>query len=594
MPNKSGFIPSEIREEVRLRSPIEQIIGETVTLKRVGSRLVGLCPFHQDTAPSFYVSPERSAYKCFGCGAHGDVFSFVMETQRLTYVEAVHYLADRCGVDIPENLRGESRPRGYRDRLYGTNESAVSFYREMLMSPEIGREAREYLRQRGLTRAMMEAFELGFAPGGGSALLNHFRKREIAVADAEATGLIRKRDRDEGHFDFFRQRLMCPVRNTTGKAVAFSGRILGGDGPKYINSTESDVFKKNRTFYALQLAKDAIGQRDSAIVCEGNFDVIALHQHDFRHAVAALGTAFTPNHADLLERYTKNVVFVFDGDDAGQKAMFKLVAIYAKREYQPRAVILPSGEDPDTFLKGQGAEELAALIENAPGLMDFALNHIFGQYGSDEESLARAAADACAMIATIQSPIRMGILAKSLAERTGLSESAVRHQVERASRGARAPDVRRDKQSRKVMPSPEWSILATLLHFPEVRSKLDLASVLSALPAGPALTLAERLAHCQIGGELIGIADLVTDDDDEPVRDMAASLLMSDAPCEAAAAAQTVLEAARRRDGEKLKAEIESVRKQRDQAREAENSDRADELHHRLSSLRKQLRMIRI
>lgn len=594
MPKGSGFIPTDIIEDIRQRADIAQIIGDSVTLKRVGSRLVGLCPFHQDSKPSFYVDSTRGAYKCFGCGAGGDVFRWVMETQRLTFAEAVRHLGERVGVEVPETGGGPARPRGYRDGLYAANEGAVSFFREMLQHPEIGRAPREYLRQRGLTRSIMEDFELGFAPGDGSALVKHLQKRGASLQDAQAVGLIVKRDRDDGYFDFFRNRLMCPVRGQTGKAVAFSGRLLDGEGAKYFNSTESEVFKKHRTFYAMHLAYKNISKRDEAIVCEGNFDVIALHQHGFEHAVAALGTAFSESHADIMERFTKNVVFVFDGDPAGRKATVKLVDFYAQRDYQPKAVVLPEGEDPDSFLKAQGPEKLRELFSEAPALIDFAIDETYRQFGDSEEDLARATSAACALVARVTNPIRRGLLAKSLAVRVSVAEEAIRTQIDRAQRGGRAPILRLTKTSERHMPKLGRDILATLLHHPQVKGGLDRDTVLHALPDGPARMLGERLWRVKPGADKVTAENLLMPDDEDDVRDLATALLLSEPPCETKAAHGTIVSAISNREKQNLRLEIESVRKLRDEALEAGNKVRADQLEYQLHSLRKQLRMIRI
>jgi DNA primase len=594
MPKRTGLIPSEVIEDIRQRADIAQVIGENVTLKRVGSRLVGLCPFHQDTDPSFYVDPQRGAYKCFGCGEGGDVFRYVMQTQRLEFIESVRYLADRVGVDIPETSDGPRRPKGWRERLHAANETALSFYREMLIHPEIGRDARAYLRERGMTQPIVDAFELGYAPGDGEALVRHLQKKGVSLDDAQTVRVINKRDGRAGYYDFFRGRLMCPVRTVTGKAVAFSGRLLSGDGPKYINSSESDVFKKHNTFYAMNLANRNINQEKLAIVCEGNFDVMALHQHGLNVAVAGLGTAFTAGHADMLERYPGELVFLFDGDTAGKEATYKLVKIYAKREAQPRTVLLPDGMDPDDFLKVRGPEDLRVLLKNAPTLFEAAMDHVFSKHGNDAEGVARATSAFCEVAAQVSSPIRRGLLAKTLAARAGLTEDAVRRQIDQTRRGGRAPIMPRAEKRKRLLPEPEWTILATLLHYPTVRGKLDRDAVLMTLPHGPLVTLGERLWSPEITGGPVGAEDLLRHDDEDELVEAATTLLMAEAPCNDRTAKATIGEAVARRESEKLREEMDLVRKQRDQARQDGNTARADELEHRLHSLRKQLEMIRL
>lgn len=593
MPKSTGLQLTDIKEEIRTRTDILQLIGESVTLKRVGSRWVGLCPFHSDTQPSFYVNPERGAFKCFGCGVGGDIFDFVMEAQRLDFREAMQYLADRAGIEIPEKSGGSSIPKGYRDRLYEANEAALSFYREMLQHPQLGRTARQYLEKRGTDRSRQEVFELGYAPDKWDSLVSFFLKRGIALKDAEAVGLVVPREKGEGYYDRFRHRLMFPVRNATGKAVAFSGRLLEGEGAKYINSPESIIFKKNRTFFALNLAAKAIAKLDLALICEGNFDVVSLHQYGFDHSVAALGTAFTENHAALLQRYTKNPVFIFDGDEAGQKALVRVLEIYLQFDHLPKAVVLPNNEDPDSFLKAAGREKLAELIANSVTLLDFALERIFRGSGGGQEDLARSLDEACTLAGRIESPIRRGLLAKQLAVRVGLGEEAVRQQIDRSRRGSRAPQVAVSADGGQL-PKSEQLILATLLHYPKLKGAVARDSILSALPEERMRKLAQRILDAPPEAERITAGSLIQPDDDEELKSLAGELLLADPPCEDRVAEKMLLEAVRDREKRKLNEEMDAVRTELNEARQADDQPRIDQLTSRLFALRKELEMIRL
>jgi DNA primase len=589
---KSGIISHDAVEEIRVRADIAQIIGETVTLKRIGSRLVGLCPFHKDTKPSFYVQPDRGAFKCFGCGVGGDVFRFVMETQRLAFPDAVRYLAERYGIEIAETAAGPSRPKGYRDRLFAANESALSFFRETLAQPEIGRPAREYLQQRATSKAMTDAFELGFAPESWDRLTNALVKRGVSLADAAAVGLIAAREKGDGYYDRFRNRLMFPVRNATGRVCAFSGRLLAGEGPKYVNSPESEIYSKGRTFFALNLAKEPIRKRDAAFVCEGNFDVLSMHQFGLTHTVAALGTAFTESHASLLEQHTKNVVFLFDGDEAGQKATAKMLEFYLHRDYLPRAAGLPPSEDPDSFLKAHGAEEVEKLANDAPSLLDFAVERLFQQEGRDEEGTARAMNAACALAARLTSPIRRGLLAKKLAERARLTEDEVRQQIDRARRGARAPHVELPKTTARQLPTAESNILAIILHFPGVKSERSVDEIPLALPDGPPRTMAERILAAPADAP-IEARHLMRPDDEPELRNLAGELLLTPPPCEAKAAAQMLADALAACERRKLAAEADALKTEMDAALARGDGERADEINLRLFALRKKMKEIR-
>jgi len=585
-----GFIPDEIVEQVRAAADIVQIIGESVPLKRVGRRMVGLCPFHEDSQPSFYVNPDRGAFKCFGCGIGGDVFRFIMETERLTFPEAIRLMAERYGIEVPETA-GSARPKGYRERLLTANEAALSFFRERLKHPEHGRVARDYLKKRQVAEEMIERFELGYAPEAWDQLAAHLRRKGVALEDAVAVGVIAPREKGDGYYDRFRHRVMCPVRNAVGQTVAFSGRLLGGEGPKYINSPESDVFHKSRTFYGLHLAGKEIGKRDAALVCEGNFDVISLHQFGFSVTVAALGTAFTADHATLLERYTKNATFVFDGDEAGQKAMVKLLDIYLEREEQPRVAVLPSGEDPDSFLKSQGAKSFAALMENAPSLLDFVVNRIFAATGKSGEGIARGLEEACRIAARMQSPIRRGLLANQLANRTNMPEEVVRQQIERLRRGQKARPMMRTQETARTLPAAERTILATLLHYPAAGREIEREALMLALPERAMRTLAERMLAAPAGEE-IGAETLMRPDDDEDLRSVAGDLLMLTAPCEAKSAPQALADAIRDREVRGLKEELAAVSAQLAQVKPGDDK-RAEKLERQRFALRKRLNEIR-
>ncbi|HPM78467.1 MAG TPA: DNA primase [bacterium] len=585
-----GFIPDEIVEQVRAAADIVQIIGESVPLKRVGRRMVGLCPFHEDSQPSFYVNPDRGAFKCFGCGIGGDVFRFIMETERLTFPEAIRLMAERYGIEVPETA-GSARPKGYRERLLTANEAALSFFRERLKHPEHGRVARDYLKKRQVAEEMIERFELGYAPEAWDQLAAHLRRKGVALEDAVAVGVIAPREKGDGYYDRFRHRVMCPVRNAVGQTVAFSGRLLGGEGPKYINSPESDVFHKSRTFYGLHLAGKEIGKRDAALVCEGNFDVISLHQFGFSVTVAALGTAFTADHATLLERYTKNATFVFDGDEAGQKAMVKLLDIYLEREEQPRVAVLPSGEDPDSFLKSQGAKSFAALMENAPSLLDFVVNRIFAATGKSGEGIARGLEEACRIAARMQSPIRRGLLANQLANRTNMPEEVVRQQIERLRRGQKARPMMRTQETARTLPAAERTILATLLHYPAAGREIDREALMLALPERAMRTLAERMLAAPAGEE-IDAETLMRPDDDEDLRSLAGDLLMLTAPCEAKSAPQALADAIRDREVRGLKEELAAVSAQLAQVKPGDDK-RAEKLERQRFALRKRLNEIR-
>ncbi len=322
----TGRIRDEAIRAVRERASLSEVISDVVALRRRGRSAVGLCPFHAEKTPSFTVSEERGFFHCFGCGEHGDVFAFLMKAQALTFPEAVRRVAERFGVPLPEEA-GE--PARRREPLTAANAVAAAFFQAELRGPGGGR-ARAYLRERGLSEEVIERFGLGWAPGAGEALARHLRTKGLPLEDALTAGLVMRRDRPDGAggvLDRFRDRLMFPITDASGKTIAFGGRILpgrpasGDPPPKYLNSAESPVFRKGHTLYGLALARDAIRKADRAVVVEGYLDVIALAQAGIGEVVAPLGTALTAEQLRLLRRFTETVIACFDGDlaDAGRR-----------------------------------------------------------------------------------------------------------------------------------------------------------------------------------------------------------------------------------------------------------------------------------
>ncbi len=347
-------------EELRGRADIVEVIGAHVRLRRVGNRFTGLCPFHNEKTPSFSVSPERGFFHCFGCGAGGTVFNFVMQIEGLSFPEAIRSLAARYGITLPE--RGESSAKtGERDSLYRANEVAADFYAHVLWNIPEGALARDYLKSRGVADDTTHAFKLGFAPVGAS-LTRALEKRGLIDAGRKL-GLV-KQDAN-APYDMFRARLMFPIRDVQGRTIAFGGRVLDDRLPKYINSAESPLYSKARNAYGLYEARQAIAKSDRAIVVEGYLDAIAVSAAGFKEVVASLGTSLTVDQLRLLGRYTRNVIACFDGDAAGRKASLRALEVFLAAGLLGRGIFIPTGFDPDTLIRDQGAARFGELIESS-------------------------------------------------------------------------------------------------------------------------------------------------------------------------------------------------------------------------------------
>ena len=365
-----GLIPDSFIEELLGRVDIVEIIERRVPLKKAGREFHACCPFHDEKTPSFTVSPQKQFYHCFGCGAHGSAIGFMMNYEGLEFVDAVEELARHAGLQVPREASSKPRPSA---GLYDVLESVSAFYQKQLKEHP---EAVEYLKKRGVSGEIARDFAIGYAPGGWDRLIKHLGANEEGLAKLRKTGMLSQGK--SGEYDKFRNRIMFPIHDRRGRVIAFGGRALEDDGPKYLNSPETELFHKGRELYGLYLARRSQAKLDRILVVEGYMDVVALAQYGFRNCVATLGTATTGDHAELLFRAADEVVFCFDGDRAGRKAAWRALenTLPRLREgRQARFLFLPDGEDPDSMVRKHGTEEFASLLEEAQPLSDFFFEH---------------------------------------------------------------------------------------------------------------------------------------------------------------------------------------------------------------------------
>ena len=417
----SGRIPDSFIEELLSRTDIVEVIERRVDLKRAGAEFQARCPFHDEKTPSFTVSPKKQFYHCFGCGAHGSAIGFLMQFEGLEFVDAVEDLARSAGLQVPRT-EGSSRPRTGKG-LYEILEAAAAYFRERLPENE---EAVNYLKGRGLSGEICRDFGIGFAPKSWDGLLRALGTDEQQRKLLKDGGLL-----SEGKgksYDKFRHRIMFPIHDRRGRVIAFGGRAMSDDGPKYLNSPETELFHKGRELYGLYLARQRVGRLDAIIVVEGYTDVVALAQAGLRNAVATLGTATTPEQAEILFRASDTVVFCFDGDEAGRKAAWRaLQATLPKlREgLQARFLFLPEGEDPDSLVRSQGVDAFQALMREAVPLSDFLFDHLTAQ-------VEMGSIDGRAKLVTLARPllstIPEGVFKEMMNEKL---ESLARHRVQR-------------------------------------------------------------------------------------------------------------------------------------------------------------------
>ena len=422
------MIPEDIINEIKYRNDIETAVSQYVNLKRRGKNLVGLCPFHSEKTPSFTVYPENGSFYCFGCGVGGDVFTFTGLIENLDYMESIKLLAERSGISLPQDGYDDSMQR-LKKKIYDINRDTARFFHSFLMSPG-GKWALDYLTGRGLTVKTIKHFGLGAAPDSWDALIHHLKEKGYTESDMLAANVIGKSNRG-GIYDRFRKRVMFPIINIRGNIVAFSGRAMPGEdkqGGKYVNTSDTPVYKKSENLFGINFAKSVCSER--VILVEGNMDVISLHQAGFENTVAPLGTAFTTEQANLLSRYTKEIVLMLDADAAGQKAVRRASGLLENTGLSVRVVVVPDGKDPDEYIKKNGKERFAALLEGAVSDMEYKLLTAAKDIDlNSEDGRLKYLAAAAEIIAATDDIMTRDIYIGRLSEKYGVSRTALTTRV---------------------------------------------------------------------------------------------------------------------------------------------------------------------
>jgi DNA primase len=461
--------------EIRNRASIVEVISDYVTLKKAGRNHMGLCPFHGEKTPSFTVNEEKGIYHCFGCHAGGSVFQFLMEYDHQSFPEAVEQVAKRYGIVIERSDAGNyQRDLGERENLFRINERAAANYQRILFDHPEGQAALEYLKRRGVDEAIARKFMLGFAPRGGSGLVGLVKNESLALADAIKLGLVGQRSPQQYYEKFF-ARVMFPIANAAGKIVGFGGRVMDQGMPKYLNSSETPLFHKGSTVYGLHQAKEGIRQADRVVVVEGYLDVIALAQHGIGYAVATLGTALSVEHVRALSRYTKNIVALFDGDDAGLKAAARSFEIFVEAGLLGRAAFLPKDEDPDTFVRQQGKDAVEKLLDQAVPLADFYFSWLQRRHGNTLEGKSQTATEIGRLLAKVTNPFEVDLLIRRAAD-LGVREELLRRPL--ANSNARLAQPTRSLATAARAPSDgrddiaERSLVGLVLRVPALLEKL--------------------------------------------------------------------------------------------------------------------------
>ena len=486
-----AFPPSFI-DEVVARNPIEDVVGQYVNLKRSGGNLFGLCPFHGEKTASFSVAPEKGIYYCFGCHKGGGAINFMMEIEGLSYPDAVRNLAQRAGMQVPEDEQYQSRYRA-QERLWALMKEAGRFFHEQLYAPG-GAQCLAYVQKRGLSKSIVTRFGIGFAPDSWNALVDAMKKKgytDQELRDADLVG-----EKNGRIYDQFRNRLMFPIIDVRGNVIGFGGRVLDDSKPKYLNTSETLIFNKRKNLFGLNFAKKT--KYPYLILVEGNIDVVSLHQYGFDNAVASLGTSLTEEHAALLSRYTEQVVLTYDGDEAGQRATQRAIPMLEKAGIRVKVLQMKNAKDPDEFLHKFGPDRFKMLLEDSANRVEYQLNAIRGKYdlGLDDQRI-RFIHEAAELLCTLGSAVQREIYGHRVAEAGKISFESMQLEINKAYKRRVA---REKKKQERIDLAPVQALQpkARTIRYDNMRSALAEEQILAQILREPAL-LDQR-------GELTGSA----------------------------------------------------------------------------------------
>ncbi len=471
----ANVIPESVKRDIKDRVSIKDLVEDYVRLQKDGQYYKGLCPFHKEKTPSFKIHEERGFFKCFGCGEYGDVFSFLMKVEGMSFPEALERLASRAGVELPKRELSEEEKKAEADKrtLFEVNLAAADFFHRNLLESREAEAARQYLRKRKIGDETIARFKLGYSLPGWSANLDYLARKGATIDSMRSAGLVIIGDSGKP-YDRFRGRIMFPIMDAQAGVRSFGGRLVTDekDQPKYLNGPETEIYKKGSGFFGVYQSKAGIRKKNRVIVVEGYFDQIALDQAGVGCAAATLGTAMTEEHARALRRLTRNVFMVFDSDEAGKKASARSLPILLEAGLSPRMVLIPEGKDPADYLENHDARDFERLLDASPGLLDYYIEDVLGKAAGVKSDEAEAVRMAAEMIGKVQDRIERGIYVDSLARKSGVDARALQKRVRR-------PEPRtalEDEDSKEVggiggsgaYPPAEFELAINLMHHPNL------------------------------------------------------------------------------------------------------------------------------
>ena len=497
--------PAAFIDELVARNPIEDVVGQYVSPRRAGSNLFGLCPFHGEKTASFSVAPDKGMYYCFGCHKGGGSINFMMEVEGLSYPDAVRALAKRVGMEVPEDEQYQSRYRA-QERLWALHKEAARFFHSQLYAP-VGKAALEYALGRGMSKSILTTFGVGYAPDSWDSMVKAMKAKGYTEQELKDSGLVTVSQKNGNIFDRFRDRLMFPIIDVRGNVIGFGGRIIknNSDAAKYLNSPETLIFNKRKNLFGLNLAKKS--KQGYLILVEGNIDVVALHQYGFDNAIASLGTSLTEEQAVLMTRYTDQVVLIYDGDNAGQRAAQRAIPILEKAGLQVKVLQMRDAKDPDEFLKKFGADKFKLLLEESSNRVEYQLNAIRRKYDiREDDQKVKYIIEAAELICTLGSAVQREVYGHRVAESAKISYEAMKMEIDKAFKRRISREKKKQEQI-DLAPAKNLQPKARSIRYDNMKSAMAEEAVLALILKDPALLeQAKELTEKEVSSPLLGRA----------------------------------------------------------------------------------------
>ena len=603
----AGFIPEDKISEIKYAADIVDIVSEAVLLKKAGKNFIGLCPFHTEKTPSFTVSPDKQIFYCFGCGSGGNVFSFLMKQEGLSFPETARRLAKRYSIDLPTRPLSPDQKKKISERegLLDINRRAMDFFHQALCRGAAAQAARSYLEHRGISQETIDDFKLGYAPDGWDHLLNYFTNQRISITLIENSGLILPRKNKSGYYDRFRNRIMFPIIDANLQVIGFGGRVLDDALPKYLNSPETPVYNKGRSLYGIQQAKDKCRATGTVFIVEGYLDLLALYQHGIENSVATLGTALTTDHVRLLTRYAGRMVLVYDSDEAGIRSAqrcidtfwrehvdFRRQDVFSEEKADTHILVLPAGHDPDSFVFEYGPKAFLDAASKSPGIITFLMNRAVDKHGLSTEGKIRVISELQQPLAAINDRVAQALYIKQLAERIGIAETAILERIRDISADGSRPITPGDPRTAALSSSQihagresvleaggpeglskgsriERQIIAMMIQFPEILPDVKNCKVLELFNDDNLKDIGESILKFN-PTSADQVSEFMSQIDDRHTQAVIASLAMGDESWNKKGCIRLLkkfVESGRKlRDGGLLEKQIKSAEKSNDHA----------------------------